>query len=67
MKNITKILILIFIITGSMSSCDYLNVDDYFEDTFKEDSVFASKRNIQRYFNGTVAMLPHEGKIPLFH
>lgn len=46
-----------------MTSCDYLNVDDYFEDTFKEDSIFANKRNIQRYFNGAAAMLPVEGKI----
>lgn len=49
--------------TGMLGSCNYLNVDDYFEDTFKEDSIFANKYNIERYYNGAVAMLPKEGRL----
>jgi len=46
----------------AMSSCtDYLNVDDYFADTFREDSIFANKYNITRYYNGAVNLLPKEG------
>lgn len=45
-----------------MGSCtDYLNVDDYFADTFREDSIFANKYNITRYYNGAVNLLPKEG------
>lgn len=40
------------------ASCNYLNIDDYFEDTFQEDSIYANKRNIERYFNGAAALLP---------
>ena len=40
-----------------MGSCtDYLNVDDYFADTFREDSIFANKYNITRYYNGAEAV-----------
>ena len=46
-----------------LSSCNYLNVDDYFEDTFKQDSIFANKVNIERYYNGAVALLPKEGRL----
>ena len=55
-----KILIGVFMLLGVsiLSSCNYLNVDDYFEDTFKQDSIFANKVNIERYYNGAVALLP---------
>ena len=43
--------------------CNYLNIDDYFEDTFQEDSIYANKRNIERYFNGAAALLPVVDKI----
>lgn len=45
-----------------LGSCsDYLNVDEYFADTFREDSIFANKYNITRYYNGAVNLLPKEG------
>ncbi len=48
---------------GLFSACDYLNVDDYFEDTFKEDSIFSNKNNLEYYYNGAVALLPKEGRL----
>ena len=53
----------LLVITGFFASCNYLNVDDYFEDTFMEDSVFSNQYNITRYFNGAVALLPTEGRL----
>ena len=38
-------------LVGLFSACDYLNVDDYFEDTFKEDSIFSNKNNLEYYYN----------------
>ena len=39
----------------SMSSCNYLNVDDYFMDTLGYDSIFQNKLNLQQYLWGTAA------------
>lgn len=57
-----KILSLI-LFTSLLSACNFLVVDDYFEDTFSADEIFASKINIEKYFNGAVAMLPKEGRM----
>ena len=35
-------------VMGMTFSCDYLDVDEYFDDTLKYDSVFSNKR----YFGG---------------
>lgn len=48
-------------VTTFFTSCNYLNVNDYFEDTFMVDSVFSNQYNITRYFNGAVSLLPSEG------
>lgn len=45
------------------SSCDYLNVNDYFEDTLSYDSIFQNKINLQQYLWGTAAFFPDEGAI----
>lgn len=59
-----KIFILSIALAGCLaSSCDFLNVDDYFEDTFDENKIFESQYNIERYFNGAVNELPKEGRI----
>ena len=52
------ILSVLLLVSGFFASCNYLNIDDYFEDTFQEDSIYANKRNIERYFNGAAALLP---------
>lgn len=47
----------------SMSSCNYLNVDDYFMDTLGYDSIFQNKLNLQQYLWGTAAFFYDEGAI----
>ena len=50
--------------SASLVGCaDYLNVDEYFADTFMADSIFASSVNIQRYYNGAVSLLPKEARL----
>jgi len=51
----------IAIIALSLHSCDFLNVNDYFEETIKYDSIFSNKRNIERYLWTTAALFPDEG------
>lgn len=53
----------ILFISGMIASCNYLDVSDYFEDTFQQDSLFANKVNIEKYFNGAVAELPAEARL----
>ena len=47
----------------SMSSCNYLNVEDYFMDTLGYDSIFQNKLNLQQYLWGTAAFFYDEGAI----
>ena len=47
----------------SMTSCNYLNVDDYFADTLSYDSIFQNKHNLQQYLWGTAAFFPDEGAV----
>ena len=59
-----KTFIISLALAGSLAtSCDFLNVDDYFEDTFSEEKIFESQYNIERYFNGAVNELPKEGRM----
>ncbi len=45
------------------SSCGFLDVDDYFEATFKEDSIFHSKKNAEGYLWNTPKGYPDPGSI----
>ena len=47
----------------ALSSCDYLNVDNYFTDELKIDSVFASKRYIEAYTWETASLFPNEASL----
>lgn len=59
-----KIRIISLAMVGLLTaSYNFLNVDDYFEDTFSEDKIFDSQYNIERYFNGAVNQLPADGRI----
>lgn len=58
-----KLITTIILATFCISSCNYLDVEEYFKDTLPYDSVFANKRNIERYMWATAAMLPDEGAI----
>lgn len=64
--NMKKIIVSIITVWASligMSSCDFLNVDDYFEDTINIDSVFQNKVYLEKYLWGTAALLPDESNI----
>lgn len=50
-------------IWGCFSSCNYLNVDDYFMDTFNYDSIFSNKVNVQRYLWNIPTYFKDEGQI----
>ncbi|MBX9189558.1 RagB/SusD family nutrient uptake outer membrane protein [Bacteroides sp. K03] len=64
MKFIDKSVLLISCLAlGLMSSCDFLSVDKYFDDTLKYDSVFSNKRNLEKYLWGAAGELPDESKI----
>lgn len=64
MKFISKIVIsAIGLIMLMMNSCDYLDVDTYFEDTFREDSIFNSMKNADGYLWNTPKDFPDPGAI----
>jgi hypothetical protein len=44
-------------------SCNFLSVDDYFNETMRYDSVFGNKYNLERYLWATAASFPEEGAI----
>ncbi|MDR2954927.1 MAG: RagB/SusD family nutrient uptake outer membrane protein [Prevotella sp.] len=46
-----------------MTSCNYLDVSDYFEDTLNIDSVFHKKVNVEKFLWGAAALLPDESNI----
>jgi len=41
-------------VMGMTFSCDYLDVDEYFDDTLKYDSVFSNKRYFEAYLWGAI-------------
>lgn len=59
MKN--RIKILLGAVIGSsllFSSCNFLDVDSYFQATFKEDSIFHSMKNAEGYLWNTPTRFP---------
>lgn len=64
MKIYSKILIGVVILASAMfSSCEFLDVDGYFEDTFREDSIFHSQANAEGYLWNTPKDFPDPGAI----
>jgi hypothetical protein len=62
--NINKITALTVLILLTMfGSCNFLSVDDYFNETMRYDSVFSNKYNLERYLWATAASFPEEGAI----
>jgi hypothetical protein len=63
-KFYIKIMAGVLFLTVCLSSCkDFLNVDKYFSDELKLDSIFAQRRYIEAYMWGMAAMFPDEGRI----
>jgi hypothetical protein len=64
MKYFIKTFIVCIVLAGINFSCkDYLNVDNYFDDELKLDSVFKQKRYIEAYMWGAASMFPDEGNL----
>lgn len=58
--RVTAMLSTVVILCGSITSCDFLSVDNYFTDELKVDSVFASRRYIEAYMWEAASMFPNE-------
>ena len=56
-------IVLCLILSCWLSSCNYLNVEDYFTDTLSYDSIFQNKYNLRKYLWGTATLFPDEGAI----
>ncbi len=64
MKNNSIFIFAVAAIIGVMlSSCSFLNVDTYFEDTFQADSIFHSQKNAEGYLWNTPKDFPDPGAI----
>ncbi|MPM39047.1 hypothetical protein SDC9_85678 [bioreactor metagenome] len=63
MKKIKKIFLTVSSCLILFSSCNYLNVDYYFEDTINLDSVFQNKVYLEKFLWGTASLLPDESNI----
>jgi hypothetical protein len=64
MKKILMFIAGIGLIASSLlTSCNYLDVDHYFEATFKEDSIFHSQVNAEGYLWNTPQGFPDPGNI----
>lgn len=47
----------------TVQSCNYLDMDEYFNDFMPLDSVFARQEFVERYLYGAAALLPGEGNL----
>lgn len=67
MKSLRKSLWLVLLaLVGQflVTSCDsFLDVDEYFDDTMKYDSIFVSRHNLEKYLWGAAGELPDESAI----
>jgi len=62
MKNIVKhTLACACVVILTMTSCNYLDVADNFEEAFKYDSIWINKTNLQRYVWNIPTAFPDEG------
>ncbi|HWK56668.1 MAG TPA: RagB/SusD family nutrient uptake outer membrane protein [Parapedobacter sp.] len=63
MKKIRNMLLILTSIVTFSSSCSFLDVTDYFEDTLNIDSVFQNRIYLERYLWGAAALLPDPSNI----
>ena len=56
-------MILSLMAASMFMSCNFLDIDDYFSDEIKIDSVFANKRNVEAYVWGIAGEFSDEGSI----
>lgn len=64
MKIFSKTIVLCSILLSAwLTSCDFLDVDSYFEATFQQDSIFHSQSNAEGYLWNTPTRFPDPGAI----
>ena len=63
MKKIIQFLFIFVSIITMTSSCNFLDVDDFFEDTLSIDSVFKNKIYLEKYLWGAASLLPDESNV----
>lgn len=63
MNHIIKFLICGFVTLWISTSCNYLDVDKYFDDTLPYDSIFSNKRNVERYMWNIATKFPDPGRL----
>lgn len=68
MKNrIKKSIYTLFVALGMLpimlTSCNYLEVDEYFNDLTPLDSIFARQAYLERYVWGTAGLMPNQGNL----
>ncbi|RNC63363.1 RagB/SusD family nutrient uptake outer membrane protein [Proteiniphilum sp. X52] len=62
--KLLSILLAVISFPTFFSSCkDFLNIDRYFDDEFKVDSIFTQTRYVEAYMWGAAAMFADEGQI----
>lgn len=62
-KNIYIIGVVLGIMPFIFTSCNYLAVDEYFNDLTPLDSIFARQDYLERYVWGTAALMPAQGNM----
>lgn len=62
-KSIYIFLMLLGISPVMLTSCNYLAVDEYFNDLTPLDSIFARQDYLERYIWGTAALIPSPGTL----
>ncbi len=50
--------------TGGFTSCNFLRVDDYFDDTMKFDSIFTKYEYLVQYMWGNIRSVPRREPHP---
>lgn len=64
MKRIQELLVLgIISFLFTLGSCNFLNIDEYFNDMISLDTVFARQELLEEYLWGAAALLPQEGNV----
>jgi len=63
MKNLILYGVILMCMLPPLCSCNFLSVDDYFDETLKLDTVFSNKVYFENYLWGTAAYFNDEGAI----
>lgn len=62
-KSIYTLLVALGMLPMMLTSCNYLEVDEYFNDLTPLDSIFARQAYLERYVWGTAGLMPNQGNL----